>query len=385
MQESKSVCVYSPYWANFGGGEKYIASVADVLAASGQYNVTLLASDSSITKEKLRGYFNIPLERIRFETIGRNSIARRLGAADIAFIVSNFRSYGTPGKRTVYVLQIPYGPIEPLSIATKALKHGLSEALKDCSRVLLLRAARRSDAVLVYSHFVAETLRRHHRVDATVLYPPIDDFRLETQKRKTILSVGRFFRGLYNDKRYDILIDAFKQLYQRLGDAAWEYRLVGSCTTDNPSQKYLAELRERARGYPISFHVNSSFEDLRHHYNDATLFWHAAGYCIDDERNPDRVEHFGMTTVEAMSAKCVPIVMNKGGQKEIVSHDESGYLWNTLDEVVEYSLRVIRNPDLLTRMQLAARNRSTEFNLSRFSRQLLQFIQSLTPQNHGKE
>jgi hypothetical protein len=50
--------------------------------------------------------------------------------------------------------------------------------------------------------------------DATGLvhcvYPPIDDFRVEGPKERAILSVGRIFRGLYNDKRYDVMLDGFR-------------------------------------------------------------------------------------------------------------------------------------------------------------------------------
>ena len=58
---------------------------------------------------------------------------------------------------------------------------------------------------------------------------------------------------------------------------------------------------------------------LRQLYAQARIFWHAAGYGECDER-PELSEHFGMATVEAMSAGCIPVVINKGGQPEIVEH-----------------------------------------------------------------
>jgi glycosyltransferase involved in cell wall biosynthesis len=55
------------------------------------------------------------------------------------------------------------------------------------------------------------------------------------------------------------------------------------------------------------------------------------------------MEHFGMTTLEAMVCGCIPIVINKAGQTEIVEHGISGFLWNTLDELIELTLFTINN------------------------------------------
>ena len=44
------------------------------------------------------------------------------------------------------------------------------------------------------------------------------------------------------------------------------------------------------------------------------------GYGVDAQREPRRMEHFGMVATEAMAAGCVPIVFCGGGLPEIVSH-----------------------------------------------------------------
>jgi glycosyltransferase involved in cell wall biosynthesis len=90
------------------------------------------------------------------------------------------------------------------------------------------------------------------------------------------------------------------------------------------------------------------------------------------------MEHFGMSTVEAMSAECVPVVINKGGQKEIVSQGESGYLWHTVDELIEYSMRLMTDRDLLARMQAQARARFRQFDRQHFSDRLISLFQSLS-------
>lgn len=67
---------------------------------------------------------------------------------------------------------------------------------------------------------------------------------------------------------------------------------------------------------------NLTNSDILKLYGEASIFWHACGL---GEKDPHLVEHFGMTTVEAMQNYCVPIVIDGGGQKEIVEHGVSGF------------------------------------------------------------
>ena len=63
------------------------------------------------------------------------------------------------------------------------------------------------------------------------------------------------------------------------------------------------------------------------------MFWVATGLGEDEEAAPWVFEHFGITTVEAMAAGCVPVVIDKAGQREIVRHGTDGYRWTTLAEL----------------------------------------------------
>jgi glycosyltransferase involved in cell wall biosynthesis len=224
---------------------------------------------------------------------------------------------------------------------------------------------------------VRDVLERHHAIRANVLYPAIDDFSGTAEKEYILLSVGRFFRGLYNDKRYDMLVASFKKLREQLPHTSWTYHLVGSCANDSESQRYLEELRAASVGHPIYFHVNSPYEELRQYYSRASLFWHAAGYGVNENVRPEHAEHFGMSTVEAMSAGCIPVVVNRGGQKEIVTHGESGYLWNTPDELVDRTIALMGNPDLRTAMQVQARTRFHDFDQRHFSDRLIPLFNTL--------
>ena len=373
----KRIALYNASWSSFGGGEKYLCVVADELSRDHGLDVRLVMDVPGITRERLRTYFNLPLERVHLEPCPRSAVRARLRSSDVCVIMSNFMPYGCPAFTTAYVLQIPYPPITAGTIATNLAALNVREAGKNILRLRLLRDARHAQGVITYSRFVADTLNLNHGVQTTVLHPPIDDFASTERKARAILSVGRFFRGLYNNKRYDVLIDAFKQLYDRKINDGYEYWIAGSATDDDATRLHLESLRERAAGYPIVFSVNATYDAIRSLYARATIFWHAAGFDADERTQPERTEHFGMSTVEAMSASCIPVVIRKGGQKEIVSHGESGYLWESQEELIDYTASLIAFPERIQALQPRARERSRTFDRSHFSDALRSFIRGL--------
>jgi len=368
------VAVYNASWSTFGGGEKYSCAIADVLGAAG-HPVAILAERQEITVERLRSYFNLELPRAAVVQVTRRTVKPHLAEADLACIVSNYLPFGHPGRRTLYVLQIPYPPITLTSAGARLARGDGKEAVKDLLRRRLLSAAGKADGVLVYSEFVRECLQRNHGLRSTVLYPPIDDFALGAPKERAILSVGRIFRGLYNDKRYDVMVDAFRRLSATLGGGGWEYWIAGSCGDDAASQAYLASLKASAAGFPVRFFVNAPYPELRSLYDRATLFWHAAGFGVDEWREPHRTEHFGMSTVEAMSARCVPVVVNNGGQREIVTHGVNGFLWNTVEELVAQTAALCGSD--LDRFRAQARQRYTDFDRAHFGEHLRSIVHTI--------
>ena len=116
-------------------------------------------------------------------------------------------------------------------------------------------------------------------------------------KEKTIHSVGRFEASL-NNKHQDILIDAFRELSPII--PGWKLGLAGGSSSD----EWLEKLKQKAAGLRVEFATNVSHTGLSDLYQKATIYWHAAGYVVDEVKNPELTEHFGISTVEAISAGC---------------------------------------------------------------------------------
>lgn len=233
------------------------------------------------------------------------------------------------------------------------------------------------------SRFTQQWVSRYWGLKSELLYPPVDVAPLLALARSTgvatgappasILSVGRFFAGQHN-KQHLTLIRAFRRLVDG-GLCGWELRLVGGLTPGPEHVAYLDQVRAAAQGYPIRIETDLPHAQLLQRYGAADLYWHAAGYGEDEERAPQKAEHFGITTVEAMAAGCVPVVIARGGQPELVTHGVDGFLWQTLDELHDCTLRLVHDADRRGRMAAAARSASRRFDLDHFAATLAATLQ----------
>lgn len=109
---------------------------------------------------------------------------------------------------------------------------------------------------------------------------------------------------------------------------------MGGVLNDTQGQLYKQRCETEAAGYPF-FSFNALFEIVDNLYKRFKLFWDAASLDEDENKYPEKMEHFGIVTAEAMSFGCIPIVVGKGGQPEIVRNDINGVLWDTLEDLKE--------------------------------------------------
>lgn len=243
------------------------------------------------------------------------------------------------------------------------------------SLALVEQALDSYDLIAANSRFTQQWIRRRWNRASQVLYPAVDRESFPPlPKRPMILSVGRFFAGAHNKKHLP-MIAAFRELCDR-GLAGWEYHLAGGCDLDQPEQRaYLESVRAAAAGYPIRLHVNLSSDELRRLYGESSIFWHATGYGEDESRDPDSFEHFGITTIEAMAAGCVPVVIARAGQLETVTHGASGLLWRTLEELRSHTQRLIDDTALRARLSAGAQQRSRDFGMDVFAHRVRALVE----------
>jgi len=229
------------------------------------------------------------------------------------------------------------------------------------------------------SDFSQRWARRRWGIDCEVVHPPVNTRFQVSEKTQKILSVGRFaIKTDGHSKNQRETLETFRQMEQN-GLMGWQYFCVGGLANTPEHHAYFAELSQAASANSKLI-ANITRGELKKLYEQSAIFWHAAGYGEDDSVNPIFVEHFGISTVEAMAAGCVPVIINKGGQRELVQHGVNGFHWETLAELKHYTEMLIRNPDLRTTMSEAARARATFFSREAFARK---FVAPLLDANPG--
>jgi glycosyltransferase involved in cell wall biosynthesis len=223
------------------------------------------------------------------------------------------------------------------------------------------------ERVVSISQFTRTWTNRRWGVDSSVVYPPVETTFDGRDKQRLILSVGRFNVRAYKKQRE--LMGAFRSLAQN-SLAGWRYVSAGGLNDNAANRSYADQVQELAGDCEAVIDVNVSQTRLADLLASARIFWHAAGFGEDLDAEPGRAEHFGISTVEAMAAGCVPVVINAGAQPEIVEHGRSGFLWNSLEELGHYTRLLTEDAALWRQMSDAARQRAKIFSTPRFVREM---------------
>lgn len=216
------------------------------------------------------------------------------------------------------------------------------------------------------SQFTLSWLNRYWKISKKkqcILYPPILPIQNEQipYEKKRILILSR----IDPDKKIDVLVDAFIQHEKQLSD--FSLVIAGHCPEyARECVSYAEDLKEKIKNHRIKLYLNLSQRDLQGIIKDCAVFWHGMGFGIDEDMNPLKTEHFGMTTAEVMSAGLVPCVINKGGQKEIVDDGVNGLRWNTIEELIQKTLVLINDKNLLKKMSEEAVKKADLYTLRTF-------------------
>ena len=222
------------------------------------------------------------------------------------------------------------------------------------------------DGFFANSNFTRAHVLDRWGVEAKTCYPPCNSdmsHRAGDQRARVILSVGRFQAQGHNvpHKNQHILVEAFSRMPDLIEDG-WELHLVGALSKDAADREYFDHLSELARGLPVVLVANASNDQLESHMAKANLYWHAQGFGTDASKHPEAQEHFGISTVEAMSRGVVPLVYAQGGPLEIVTAVGSDLGWTSVSELVGQTHQLVtdvRLPDLREDCAHRARDFST--------------------------
>ena len=329
--------------------------------------VTLFTPERPDTEQWKSLNVNVEPEQFRWQRAGPLSVTPRTRGLDLFLAVANHFPPFSLARRSAVIVQFPFSDLRD---------PGACRSWPRCARANAGCGCAATTPCCVTREFVRDAITERLGIERpVVLAPPVDTTGIVPgHKGRSVIAVGRFFPSPDgNNKKHDLLIEAFRALTDA-GVEGWTLHLAGGCAPDPGSQAHLEQLRRLAEGLDIRFHPNAGPAELAELYGHASLFWHAAGH---GEQRPERFEHFGITTVEAMAHGCVPVVPALGGQLEIVQDGRNGRLWRSTGELVEISRELIADPQALGALREAAVRDAPGFSRERFTDRVRELL--LTP------
>ena len=348
----KKVCLYNAYLPTMGGGENLTAhTIAYINTIFPSASIDILCHETkAFDKSKFAGKefvqmldreFNLTLNNttVRFVSFNFNiksfigNIRYMLQLSKISqdydlFINNTFISLvPARAKVNIYYCMFPFD-----------LGYSRISLLGPFRRYFYNQFLMSYDMFLSISQYTQKWVDKYWDVNSYVLYPPVKPAKKSSNQHKDniIINIGRFFAGGHN-KKQDVMAKAFIEMYDKGWAKDWKLVLVGRKHTDDLSSHYVDSLDEMAKGYPIELKYDTSVDELQDLLERAKVYWHATGYDELVDKNPDKFEHFGLSTIEAAQAGAVPVVFNGGGQPEMIKHAKNGFLWDTTDELTKYT------------------------------------------------
>jgi O-antigen biosynthesis protein len=360
-----SLAVYDHTLHLIGGGEKYGCTLAHAL--QDDFDVTLIAHQP-VTTGDLMKWYDLDLSRCRVKIMPLEFFARQnQGRIDPDLVSARTENpflavSRESGNYDFFVNNSMLEMVYPLANVPLFVCH-FPERQKGAYFY-----AQHYPHLICNSLYTAAWIEkkwgispRHH------IYPPVDmepAAREAPAKETIILAVARFESG--GSKQQLEMIAAFARLRAEHPQALRDWKLVlcGGSAAGNPYLDRIRATLAAQPALPVQLQVNIPLPELKAWYGRAAIFWH---FCGLGQSNPANVEHFGMSTVEAMQNGCLPIVFDGGGQREIVENGVSGFRFASARELRELTLRALADPGLRQRVGAAARARGADFNRAVFT------------------
>jgi O-antigen biosynthesis protein len=340
-----TVVIYTPFDLVFGGGEKYILNVAHAYSISGYRAIFA-------TKEKY--------SKVRFQTLGLD-FGLDLGLVELATL----DEVRTPVDIFITMGNEVYPPVEP--IGKMNIHHCQFPFPPESQTDEQVSRLNKIDCVVVNSEYTKVHYMRaaqslgFNDLKVVVISPPISDLVVSEKEKNQhqILSVGRFFIHGHS-KNQHMLITAFRELLTKHPEATLV--LAGGLAPGSVHREYLDMCRDLAEGLPVTFQIDAERDEISALMESSSIYWHGAGFDVDPGLYPERCEHFGISLVEAMGSRLIPVVVGNGGPDEIVQFGVNGFKYQSLEGLVRRTSLIFDLDDQSREMiRRAARARFEEY------------------------
>lgn len=366
-----SLAIYDHAFHFIGGAQKYGLIMISLL--QNQFDITIIANQQ-VSHSDLSTWYNLDVSRCKIKVIKIPFFEETSSFyLDPAFVTKKIKNpfhliSKESGNYDIFVNNSMNEMVYPLSNISILVCHFPERRPKSYFY------ADEYTYIIYNSRYTAEWIEKKWKVSPHEhIYPPVDTERYQDvfPKKKYILSVARFEpEGV---KRQKEMVEAFVKLDRLHPDIVKDWKLI-LAGGSGPNNVYVSQLEAIIDKNPIKnieLRINLPAAELRSLYRESTLFWHLCGLTHDD---PSALEHFGMTIIEAMQNKMVPIVYDGGGPREIVDHGVNGFRVRTKAELIEFTIKLFRDQKLLQQLGEAAQKKAQNFTRIKFEERIKDFF-----------
>ena len=396
----KIVIYMNNFIYKYGGAEGYTANLIEVLQSIYKTETITIITESVKTSQKIRCHnfienqnnaYGLKLDsnRINLKLINipntnvpekGNKIVRIMGFIkrqnrffktqklinhitkdyDLFINCSRYSFYGS-AKKNIAIIHFPKDPLSSIPINNKIPYLKLKAKKQD------EKFKNKIDLFIPNSDFTSYWLSQMWNIPDNkkiTIYPPVTPVSVKNEKNHNQIFICS---RIESTKKIDILIKAFAS--SKILSTKAKLIVAGSIKGESP--EYINMLKDICP--TVEFVYEPSRKKIEELYAQSNIFWHAKGI---NETNPLYYEHFGITTVEALSASCIPIVINKGGQKEIVN-EICGFKWDSTEELIRYTEYLIENENVCDKLRKNCEKRSKMFLKGNFKMNLLNALKKI--------
>ena len=331
INATKSLCVFvSPFGLYLGGGEYYFLKLVEQCLLCGRevmiVNPTPL-EDVFRTMKKFNISIFDPCKFLYFQS--SIHIAEYFHNQFALYFEMGNKSYPNVKAKGIFSIfhsQFPFNHQEKLS-------ENIKERLESYS------------IILANSQFTANSLGKiYHSAKLShcpfigVLHPPTVPLGIyDSYKKNQICLIGRFT----SVKNHLVAIELFSNIVSTFPD--WKLHIIGS-TIGNKNTYYDKCIFEANKNpNQIIIHKNITNDTKFEILKSSAIYLHLMGLSINSNINPENTEHFGISLIEAIHYKCIPIVANNGNLPFVIQDNKNGFLVNNTTHLRNCLIYCIKN------------------------------------------
>jgi len=359
-----------------GGAEKVAAAISAALSEM-RFKVSILTWNNPNFNSINANFDNINLKEwkplaLRFKELYNINPADSLLSLSSSFLGTIHKRYDlvvstdlVPVFADIWYVHFPFFALirqEFQDIANQQLQ---ARSRFDMARMkvgyILFRFLLNRSLLLTNSSFTKKNLEKVLNRNATVLYPPVetrDIIHRTSEKKDVIVTVGRFKPAKNLEVIPAIAANVKKGKFILAGYA------------ENP--EYVRKIKRLVNKYGLNHRVilkqDCTREELLSLLSHAKVYLHTALY-----------EHFGISIVEGMAARAIPVIHPSGGSfVDILQRKQGlyGFMYKSAEEAAGYIENLLENEYQRREIAERAVGRAMMFDKEIFMRRLKTLVRA---------